>query len=272
MARRSKTCSVFWTGRTRAVIAIKKRAAMRTGEVREGQNALLSPFQDTFTDFAMACPYGLPREAVFHQGWPARRSDQVLRDCLAAGFRRNGNILYTMRCRGCSACIPIRLAPRTFVPNRNQKRVLARNRDLTMETGNLLMGAENLALCDKFLRHRFPAQANSAAQYYSDFFLNGIATSFEIRYRLAGKLLGVAIVDISSDWLNAVYFYFDPDAAQRSLGTFNILSLINLCRRQRIQFLYLGYLLQEVSAMRYKEKFRPHELLIEGCWVKQSSR
>lgn len=236
------------------------------------QTTLFSRLENAFVDFVMACPYGLPHEAVFHQAWLAPVADAVAHEFLAAGFRRNGNSIYSMHCRDCSSCIPIRLEPLNFTPNRNQKRVLARNRDVTVESGNLRMSAENLALCDKFLQHRFPAHGNCAEQYYSGFFLNNIANSFEIRYRLRGKLLGVAIVDVSFDWLNAVYFYFDPEAefSRRSPGTFNILSLIELCRRQQIKFIYLGYLLRELSSMRYKANFRPHELLVGDRWVKQS--
>ena len=76
----------------------------------------------------------------------------------------------------------------------------------------------------------------------------------------------MSIVDIGAAWLNAVYFFFDPAEAPRSPGVFNILNLINLCRQHDLEYLYLGYTIAEVQAMRYKAAFLPHQLLINGTW------
>ena len=66
--------------------------------------------------------------------------------------------------------------------------------------------------------------------------------------------------------MNAVYFYFDPEDSSRSLGTFNILHLINLCRELNIENLYLGYWIGDVKEMNYKASFSPHYLLKEHTW------
>jgi arginine-tRNA-protein transferase len=78
--------------------------------------------------------------------------------------------------------------------------------------------------------------------------------------------VGVGIIDITFASLNAVYFYFDPDLVSRSLGTFNILQLIELCRREEKEFLYLGYRIAKVPAMSYKARFKPHYLLVGQRW------
>lgn len=184
------------------------------------------------------------------------------------GYRRNGNYIYSMHCPTCRGCVPIRLRPSEFQPNRGQRRVLKKNRDVSIGVAPLTMSKENLGLLDRFLSIRFPKGGSSAISYYSGFFLGNLTRSFEIRYRIGEKLLGVSIVDYSPDWLNAVYFYFDPDETHRSPGTLNILTLINFCARHNIDALYLGYWIEGVSAMSYKTKFKPHELLIDGQWRK----
>ena len=83
---------------------------------------------------------------------------------------------------------------------------------------------------------------------------------------MADRLIGVAIVDGSEQWLNAVYFYFAPEESWRSPGTMNILNLINFCRHHGIGHLYLGYCIEEVQAMCYKSAFKPHELLLGDGW------
>jgi arginine-tRNA-protein transferase len=129
---------------------------------------------------------------------------------------------------------------------------------------------EDYALCEKFLSTRYPRENNTALGYYRDFFLNSIVNSAQLQYRVDGKLIGTAILDIGYNWLNAVYFYFDPDENHRSLGTFNILSLVELCREWDIEYLYLGYYIATVPAMNYKGRFKPHYLLEGGRWQRCS--
>jgi arginine-tRNA-protein transferase len=128
------------------------------------------------------------------------------------------------------------------------------------------MSEENLELCGKFLKDRYPQKTNTSLGYYSGFFLNHIVTSLEFHYRKDGRLLGNGIVDIGENWLNAVYFFFDTDEAKRSLGTFNILTMIDFCRQKSIEYLYLGYYIPGVSAMSYKSRFRPYYLKKGDLW------
>ncbi|MCI5144967.1 MAG: arginyltransferase [Candidatus Electrothrix sp. AR3] len=213
------------------------------------------------------CPYELPQKAVYHQGLFGSMPDSIGGLLLANGYRRNGNCMYAMRCLKCKACIPIRLRPETFSPNRSQQRVWKKNRDVTVGLAPVTMSDENLTLLDRFLSIRFPDGQADAESYYSGFFITSITKCFELRYRTAdNKLLGVAVVDCSDQWLNAVYFYFDPEQAKRSPGTLNLLYLIDFCRRNEISILYLGYWIEQVQAMQYKAAFKPHEILVEGYW------
>ena len=221
-----------------------------------------------FIEVKVECPYNLPYTATFFQGMFGPVPNHIMEIFLAAGYRRNGNFLYTMRCRNCQACIPIRLYPQNFSPSRNQKRVRKRNRDVEIIFGPVEPTQENVALCDKFLRQRYPAKSNTGAGYYSDFFSNNIVTTAEIRYQVEDQLIGAAIVDTGPNWMNAVYFYFDPDEAQRSPGTLNILSMIDLCLKMEIDYLYLGYHIEQISAMNYKRNFKPHYLYIDSKWLR----
>ncbi len=219
-----------------------------------------------FADVPVECPYGQPCEAVYHQASFVRLSEQDMGSFLASGYRRNGNCLYDMRCPACRLCVPVRLRPECFRPDRNQRRVWRKNQDVHVELAALTMSGENLALLQHFLDARFPEGRNRAESYYDGFFITSVTRCFEIRYRLEERLLGVAVVDGGAGWLNAVYFFFDPEQAWRSPGTLNILTLIHLCRGRSIPFLYLGYWIKGLSAMAYKSAFRPHELLLAGRW------
>ena len=223
-----------------------------------------------FYNVTVSCPYHQPYPATFYQGVSGPMPDRGMELFLAAGYRRNGNYLYTMHCAGCSACIPIRLHPRSFRPNRDQRRVLKKNADVDITVGTIVPTVENLDLCEKFLQSRFPHKNNTAKGYYSGFFLNTITPTFEFRYRLQDRLIGTGIIDIGDNWLNAVYFFFDPDEAWRSLGTFNILTMVDFCLQKNIEYLYLGYCIGNVPAMSYKERFRPYYILVDSKWQEGS--
>ena len=232
----------------------------------QGPAGIGEHLEQYFVDISAGCPYGLPEKALYHQALFGALDSSTMGLFLANGFRRNGNCMYTMRCPGCSACVPIRLDPQAFTPNRSQRRVWKKNRDVSVGVAPLTMSDENLDLLDRFLQVRFPEGKSTAESYYSGFFITSMTRCFEIRYRIGEKLLGVAVVDGSDQWLNAVYFYFDPDESRRSPGTLNILHLVDFCCSHRINPLYLGYWIESVQAMQYKSAFRPHEILVDHCW------
>jgi arginine-tRNA-protein transferase len=222
--------------------------------------------QQYFVQSSQKCPYGLPFQAIYNQALIDTMPDFIMDAYLASGYRRNGNVIYNMNCSKCRKCVPIRIAPLEFKPSRSQKRVWGKNREITVETTPLSCSEENLALLDKFLAVRYPGRDCSPLDYYNGFFLNHITTTVEFRYMLGPKVIGVAIVDLSPNWLNVVFFYFDPAEGKRSPGTFNILNLIDFCRQKDIKFMYLGYCIENIKAMNYKANFKPHYTYHNHTW------
>ena len=231
--------------------------------------AIYKSLEPYFFSINIGCPYGLPCVATFHQATFAPLAERVMELFLSAGYRRNGDCLYTMHCKGCKACIPIRLRPRIFRSNRNQRRSVKKNHDVEVEFMPLNADDENIELCGRFLNERYPRENNSATGYFHDFFLTTIVSCAQIQFRVDGKLIGTSIVDIGYNWLNAVYFYFDPEESKRSLGTFNIMTLVDVCLDWGVEYLYLGYLIEEVPAMSYKSNFNPHFIYQNEKWIQR---
>ncbi len=227
--------------------------------------ALEKKIDHFFLNVETDCPYGMPYRAVFHQAFFAPVDEHIMELFLAVGYRRNGNCLYTMRCPECSACLSIRMIPELFTPNRSQKRNWKQNDDLVDSFESVEGREENIALCSKFLDARYPGD-NSGARYYKDFFENSIVSSAELQFRKNGRLVGSSIIDFGRNWLNAVYFFFDPEESRRGLGTYNILTLIDICRERGLEYLYLGYYIKEVRSMNYKVRFKPYQLLLDEQW------
>lgn len=237
-------------------------------QLSENARRFLHNLEPHLQDVLAECPYGLPHQAIYRMAQFQVIPQEIMGVLLTAGYRRYGNTIYTMRCKECHSCVPIRLDPGEFSPNRNQRRSTKRNSDLLTTQTPLAAGEQEIELLQRFFTSRYPGQNNTAADYYSGFFLNSSHFSQAIHLHANDKLIGVSIIDIGKLWLNAVYFFFDPESSKRSLGTFNILNLVDLCKAQNIPHLYLGYWLKESQAMKYKATFLPHHILVDNIWIK----
>ncbi|MGH8030414.1 MAG: arginyltransferase [Arenimonas sp.] len=189
-------------------------------------------------------------------------------NALAMGFRRSGMHVYRPHCLHCSACRPVRLRVADFRASRAQARCLRRNADLELAIGPARRTEENFALYKRYLAARHAGGGMDRAEPADfDAFLAGpwSPTRF-IEFRDGGRLLAVAVIDAALDALSAVYTWFDPDAATRGLGTFAILTQVELARREEREFVYLGFWIEDHPKMHYKQQFRPIEVLVGREW------
>lgn len=74
-------------------------------------------------------------------------------------------------------------------------------------------------------------------------------------------MIGVDLIDVLDDGISSIYFYYDPDYAKLSLGTYSLLYQINLADILDLEWIYLGYWVDGCKAFAYKPKFQPQELL-----------
>ena len=76
----------------------------------------------------------------------------------------------------------------------------------------------------------------------------------------------VSIIDILNDGLSSVYTFFDPDDANCSYGTYNILWQIRQTQELQLDYVYLGYWIAASPKMAYKTNFKPLDALMHGRW------
>ena len=219
---------------------------------------------------------------VFHTGdhpcgyWPERIARDLVLDprderlprlyplALGAGFRRSGDLVYRPNCRGCRACIAVRVPVADFVPDRSQRRCLARNADVDVRIVQAERTDEQLALYRRYLqaRHRGGGMDDHGALEFDQFLVGTWSQGrfLELREHGSHRLLGVAVTDLVGETaLSAVYTFFDPDERARSLGTLAILQQLAWARRDGRSHLYLGYWIDGHAKMDYKRRFRPLE-------------
>lgn len=80
-------------------------------------------------------------------------------------------------------------------------------------------------------------------------------------YRLNGALIGVGVIDVLPSGVSSVYFFYDPDYSQLSLGKLSALKEIEYCRKRGLEYYYLGFYIHDSPKMKYKGEYQPAELL-----------
>ena len=166
-------------------------------------------------------------------------------------------------CRGCQACVSLRLPVESFEPNRSQWRNFRTNvAEATVTDRPPTFQPEHFALYRRYLQARHPegSMAEGTGENYRDFLIDpwgGETRLLEIR--LGGRLMAVAVTDVTPGGLSAVYTFFDPDLSHRAPGSFAILCQIEAAKGLGLPYLYLGYWIEACSKMSYKSRFRPLE-------------
>ncbi len=192
---------------------------------------------------------------------------------LLAGWRRFSHTLFRNRCVGPDACRSLRVDVARFKPDRSQRRTRKANEGaIQLRIGTPSVTPEKVALLDRFHAQRTETRGwprhepADAAEYASSFVANPIPTQ-EWCYYLGEVLVGVGYVDELAGGLSAIYFVHDPDHGDRSLGTWNVLNLLERASALGRPYVYLGYHADGCPSVRYKGRFRPHQSLDpDGVW------
>ncbi|XP_044252982.1 arginyl-tRNA--protein transferase 1 isoform X1 [Tribolium madens] len=90
--------------------------------------------------------------------------------------------------------------------------------------------------------------------------------SFHQLYWLDDKLIAVGVIDILPKCVSAVYFFYDPDYRDLTLGTYGSLREVEFARTlhgkiSTIDSYYMGFYIHSCPKMRYKGKLSPSYLL-----------
>lgn len=235
-------------------------------------------FPQFYVTAPQPCPYlpgRLERKLFTHL--TRDKPDTLIDTLLKGGFRRSQNIAYMPFCDACSACVPVRILADAFQSTRGFKRIVRANHDLQAERVEPIPTSEQYSLFRSYIdaRHADGGMVDMSVLDYAMMIEDSAVDTFVTEYRLlrdtrsgGGGLLGVALCDRLSDGISMVYSFFDPEAPQRSLGTYIILDHIAYARRLGLPYVYLGYWIEGARKMRYKTRFKPQEHLTPEGWVR----
>lgn len=231
---------------------------------------------------ASPCPYlpGREERKVFTHivGKRAREVNEVLTQ---GGFRRSQTIAYRPACESCRACVSIRVLVGEFRPSGNMRRIIKANRDIVGEIVPNRPSADQYSLFRRYLdaRHADGGMMDMSVIDYAMMVEDSHVETRIVEYRRRGPdtaingrghgpLVALSLTDILADGLSMVYSFFDPELADRSLGSFMILDHMARARAEGLPFLYLGYWVEGSRKMEYKARFRPQQRLMPSGWVR----
>lgn len=189
------------------------------------------------------------------------------------GWRRFGHTVFRPQCRHCTACQSLRVPVDAFRPNRSQRRCRSLNEnEIEVRIGEPVVTQAKLTLYDRF--HAFQSQSKGWPQHpakdpgsYGESFVANPFVTEEWCYYHQRRLVGVGYVDVLPQAMSAIYYFYDPALRARSLGTWNVLTIIAEARRRRLAHVYLGYFVAGCDSLEYKANFRPNETLgPDGAW------
>ncbi|PKY01654.1 arginine-tRNA-protein transferase [Aspergillus campestris IBT 28561] len=80
-------------------------------------------------------------------------------------------------------------------------------------------------------------------------------------YRLDGKLIAVAVLDLMPHGVSSVYIFYDPAYEAWEFGKLSAMREIAMAAEEKYQYYYMGYYIHSCQKMRYKGTFRPQYIL-----------
>ncbi len=185
-----------------------------------------------------------------------------------AGFRRSGDHVYRPFCRDCGLCIPVRIPAASFKPDRSQRRVTKSNQDLVIREHTAEFDEQHYQLYRKYMqaRHKGGGMDKDSRHDYEHLLKASWSESILLAFYLEDNLIMIAVTDVLEDGLSAVYTFFDPEYAKRSLGVYGILSQLEQVKKRRLEYLYLGYWNPQSNKMSYKSRYQPLEFFNGEFW------
>lgn len=187
-------------------------------------------------------------------------------ELLARGYRRFGYQLFRPACSQCQQCVSLRVLVQDFSPSRSQRRVLRKNEHIRAVRQPVFVSEAHIDLFNRY--HRFMARQRgwqrdliTRESYLESFVLGGGDFARQWTFHDGNRLVGVALMDETSESISLVYCFYDPAWRPSSPGTFAALTQLQYAQRKQLRYAYPGYCIAASASMSYKSRFVPYERL-----------
>jgi arginine-tRNA-protein transferase len=227
---------------------------------------LLNPPSTDFSMLDYDCAYLPEKKVRMHYKYVDNASKTFATAVIARGWRRFGKYYFHPICNGCNECKSIRINVQDYTFSKSQRKVIRKNEETQIIVQAPSLTSTHIDLYNKYHAYKHKndgwTHINISQREYHENFVDG-ANDFgkEVLYVEDVKLVGGDLIDILYDGISSIYFYYDPDYANLSLGTYSLLYQIKLAKILELPWIYLGYWVEGCKAFAYKPRFQPQEIL-----------
>lgn len=212
------------------------------------------------------CSYIKDREQVTHYKVIENCSAQNCQDLIERGYRRFGKMYFRPICGDCNECQSIKIDVNSFKFSKSQRRIIKKAQHIKSYVQTPTLSQAHLDLFEKyhlFMKDKKDWSYNetTAEHYYQSFVTGHNEFGYEVLYFDEDKLIGVDLIDILEDGISSIYFYYDPDYSNYSLGKLSLYNQIKFASRSSKKWIYLGYYVQECPSLSYKSEYKPYVTL-----------
>lgn len=232
-------------------------------------NQAFKPAQyNLITTAEFPCPYDVSKQRrvlmAMHGGDVLTAHENLV----SSGFQRRGNYLTKAFCRSCRECTPVRVRVSSSVPGRTQRKTIARNARLRVVLIPADFHPEHFDLYKQYQSGRHPTgeMAKDSIDDYAKMIKSYVGGFMAVFTAQNGQVVMVGLFELLKDAIVAHHSWFDLTQERLSLGTHNVLWLIELARKTGREFVYLGDWLRDNRKLSYKAAFSGAELLVAGVW------
>ena len=187
------------------------------------------------------------------------------------GWRRFGHMFFRPICADCHACESFKVDVDNYQFSKSERRTLRKNKDIKIVIQHPQVTSAHLELFEKYHLHMkdkrdWAHEKVTPRHYYMSFAHEHGTFGYEVRYYLDDRLIGVDLIDILPEGISSIYFYYDPDFSNRSLGTYSMLRQIQMAKEADLKWIYMGYHVQGCQSLEYKSRYKPYHVLQGRPW------
>lgn len=195
-------------------------------------------------------------------------SAEYCQDLIERGYRRFGKMYFRPICSTCNECQSIKIDVENFTFSKSQRRVMKKAEHIKGYMQKPSMSKEHLELFEKYHlymkeKKNWEHSSVTPQSYYSSFVDAHNDFGYEILYYDQDKLIGVDLIDILEDGISSIYFYYDHDYLDLSLGKLSLYNQIKYAKNSNKKWIYLGYYVEDCPSLSYKSHYKPY-LTLKG--------
>lgn len=195
--------------------------------------------------------------------------DQLYSVAIESGFRRSGETVYRPHCTECQACKSVKIDVQAHRLSRSQKRTLKRNQDIQTQFVEPIFDERHFQLYCRYQAWKHPGDSmdHGDRQKYEESLVKSSVRTVFLEFYVEQKLVAVSVIDIAAKGLSAVYTFFEPGEASRSLGRLAVLTIVEQARELDLDYVYLGYWIKNCKKMSYKAEYQPLLSYDGSYWI-----